>query len=149
MADNCRVGGTPAFTMGYAAILKRRGLDDDEDEEVVCPAGYFPIMTVHQAKGLEFDFVFVGNLGGGLWSSDAHQLEQDLRPFRLNPPAVTHSIPAAQWHDDIRQHFVAFSRAKFVLAMIASDSQLRKKGAQTASFGNNGGAWVRQNIQRL
>ena len=138
-----------SFYYGLCGYLEKRGLDDDEDEEVVCPAGYFPIMTVHQAKGLEFDFVFVGNLGGGLWSSNAHQLEQDLRPFRLNPPAVTHSIPAAQWHDDIRQHFVAFSRAKFALAMIASDSQLRKTGAQTASFGNNGGPWVRQNIQRL
>jgi DNA helicase-2/ATP-dependent DNA helicase PcrA len=138
-----------SFYYGLCGYLEKKGLDDDEDEEVVCPAGYFPIMTVHQAKGLEFDFVFVGNLGGGFWSSNAHQLEQDLRPFRLNPPAVTHSIPAAQWHDDIRQHFVAFSRAKFALAMIASDSQLRKTGAQTASFGNNGGPWVRQNVQRL
>jgi hypothetical protein len=72
-----------------------------EDEEVVCPAGYFPIMTVHQAKGL--DFVFVGNLGGSVSSSNAHQLEQDLRPFRFNPPVVTHPISASQWHDDIRQ----------------------------------------------
>lgn len=138
-----------SFYYGLCGYLGKKGLDDDEDEEVVVPAGYFPIMTVHQAKGLEFDFVFVGNLGGGFWSSDAHQLEQDLRPFRLNPPAVIHSIPAAQWHDDIRQHFVAFSRAKFALAMIASDSQLRKTGAQTASFGHNGGPWVRQNVQRL
>ena len=138
-----------SFYYGLCGYLEKKGLDDDEDEEVVCPAGYFPIMTVHQAKGLEFDFVFVGNLGGGFRSSNAHQLEQDLRPFRLNPPAVTHSIPAAQWHDDIRQHFVAFSRAKFALAMIASDSQLRKTGAQTASFGNSGGPWVRQNVQRL
>jgi DNA helicase II / ATP-dependent DNA helicase PcrA len=138
-----------SFYYGLCGYLEKKGLDDDEDEEVVCPAGYFPIMTVHQAKGLEFDFVFVGNLGGGLWSSNSHRLEEDLRPFRTNPPAIVHQIPAAQWHDDIRQHFVAFSRAKFALVLVATDGQLRKTGAQTASFGNQGGAWVRQNIPRL
>jgi DNA helicase-2/ATP-dependent DNA helicase PcrA len=137
------------FYYGLCGYLEKKGLDDDEDEEVVCPSGYFPIMTVHQAKGLEFDFVFVGNLGGGLWSSSAHRLEQDLRPFRFNPPTVFHPIAASQWHDDIRQHFVAFSRAKYALILLATDGQLRKTGAQTASFGNQGGGWVRQNTQRL
>lgn len=152
--DDTNAGRLPgwwygSFYYGLCGYLEKRGLDDDEEEEVVCPAGYFPIMTVHQAKGLEFDFVFVGNLGGGLWSSNAHQLEQDLRPFRFSPPTVVHPIPAAQWHDDIRQHFVAYSRAKFALVLIASDGQLRKNGTQTASFGNQGGGWVRQNTPRL
>jgi DNA helicase-2/ATP-dependent DNA helicase PcrA len=137
------------FYYGLCGFLEKKGLDDDEDEEVVCPSGYFPIMTVHQAKGLEFDFVFVGNLGGSVSSSNAHRLEEDLRPYRFNPPAIVHPIAASQWHDDIRQHFVAFSRAKFALALVATDSQLRKTGAQTASFGNQGGGWVRQNTPRL
>uniref|UniRef100_E6PXQ5 DNA 3'-5' helicase n=1 Tax=mine drainage metagenome TaxID=410659 RepID=E6PXQ5_9ZZZZ len=138
-----------SFYYGLCGYLEKKGLDDDEDEEVVCPAGYFPIMTVHQAKGLEFDFVFVGNLGGNVSSSSAHQLEEDLRPFRFNPPLVTHPISASQWHDDIRQHFVAFSRARFALVLMATDGQLRKTGSETASFGNQGGAWVRQNTPRL
>lgn len=137
------------FYYGLCGYLAQRGLDDDEDEEVVCPAGYFPIMTIHQAKGLEFDFVFVGNLGSSVSASDAHQLEQDLRRYRYNPPTVVHTTAAAQWHDDIRQHFVAYSRAKYALVLLATDSQLRKSGSQTASFGNQGGAWVRQNIPRL
>jgi DNA helicase-2/ATP-dependent DNA helicase PcrA len=137
------------FYYGLCGYLEKRGLDDDEDEEVVCPSGYFPIMTVHQAKGLEFDFVFVGNLGGSVSSSNAHQLESDLRPFRFNPPVVVHPIADSQWYDDIRQHFVAFSRAKFALILIATDGQLRKTGAQTASFGNQGGGWLRQNTPRL
>lgn len=138
-----------SFYYGLCGYLEKKGLDDDEDDEVVCPAGFFPIMTVHQAKGLQFDFVFVGNLGGALPSTNAHRLEEDMRQFRLNPPAVVHTIAAAQWHDDIRQHFVAYSRAKFALILVATDSQLRKTGIQTASFGNNGGAWVRQNVPRL
>jgi DNA helicase II / ATP-dependent DNA helicase PcrA len=152
--DDTNVGQLPdwwygSFYYGLCGYLEKKGLDDDEEEEVVCPPGFFPIMTVHQAKGLEFDFVFVGNLGGGLWSSNAHQLEQDLRQYRFNPPTVVHRIPDAQWHDDIRQHFVAYSRGRFALILIATDGQLRKTGAQTASFGNQGGGWARQNIPRL
>ena len=30
-----------------------------------------------------------------------------------------------------------------------TDGQLRKTGADTASFGSQGGSWVRQNLQRL
>ena len=137
------------FYYGLCGYLEQRGLDDDDYEDVVCPAGYFPIMTIHQAKGLEFDFVFVGNLGSNVQASNAHQLEQDLRQFRRSSPAVVHSIDNAKWHDDIRQHFVAYSRAKYALILVASDNQLRKRSDQTASFGGQGGGWVRQNIPRL
>ena len=152
--DNTNPGELPGWWYGYfyyglCGYLAQRPLNDDEDEDAVCPAGYFPIMTVHQAKGLEFDFVFVGNLGLAVWDSSSHHLEQDLLQFRHSPPAVVHSIDDAQWHDDVRQHFVAYSRAKYALILVAGDSQLRKKANQTASFGGQGGGWVRQNILRL
>lgn len=152
--DSINAGQLPGwwygnFYYGLCGYLAQKGLDEDEDDELICPAGYFPIMTVHQAKGLEFDFVFVGNLGASVSSSNAHQLEQVFRQFRLSPPTVTHPIASAQWHDDIRQHFVAYSRAKFALILLATDSQLRKTGTETASFGNQGGSWARQNIPRL
>ncbi len=137
------------FYYGLCGYLAQKGLDDGEDEEVVCPAGYFPIMTVHQAKGLEFDFVSVGNLGASVSPSNAHRLEQDFRQFRYNPPSVVHPITNAQWHDDIRQHFVAYSRAKFALILVATNNQLRKTGVETASFGNQGGSWARQYVFRL
>ena len=137
------------FYYGLCGYLAHRRLSDDEDDEVVCPAGYFPIMTVHQAKGLEFDFVFVGNLGNSVRDNDSHHIEQDLRQFRITPPAIVHSIAEAQWHDDIRQHFVAFSRAKYALVLVASNGQIRKLGTETASFGGQGGGWVRQNVLTL
>ena len=137
------------FYYGLCGYLEKKGLDDDEDEDVICPTGFFPIMTIHQAKGLEFDFVFVGNLGSNVQDSNAHQLEQDLRPFRLTSPVVINSIDDAKWHDDIRQHFVAYSRAKYALILVASNSQLRKDSDQTASFGDQGGRWAQQTIPRL
>ena len=137
------------FYYGLCGYLAQKRLNDDEDEEITCPPGYFPIMTVHQAKGLEYDFAFVGNLGLSVWDSSSHHIEQDLRQFRRNPPAIVHSIIDAQWHDDIRQHFVAYSRAKYSLVLVASDNQLRKQSTETASFGGQGGGWVRQNVPRL
>ena len=136
------------FFYGLCGYLVQKGLDDDEDDEVNYPSGYFPIMTIHQAKGLEFDFVFVGNLGASVRADDAHLLERDLRLFRSATPIV-HTIDDAMWHDSIRQHFVAYSRAKYALILVATDSQLRKRGHETASFGAQGGGRVRQVIPRL
>lgn len=138
-----------SFYYGLCGYLAHERLSDDEDEEVSCPVGFFPIMTVHQAKGLEFDFVFVGNLGLGVWDSSSHHLEQDLRGFRKNPPTIVHSINDARWHDDIRHHFVAYSRAKYSLILVASNSQLRKQATETAAFGGYGGGWVRHNLRRI
>lgn len=138
-----------SFYYGLCGYLEQRGLNDDEDEEVICPAGFFPIMTIHQAKGLEFDFVFVGNLGATVSASDSHQMEQDLRPFRISQPAVIHPINDSMWHDEVRQHFVAYSRARHALVLVGTDSQFRKTASETASFGSQGGSWVRQNVQRL
>ena len=138
-----------SFYYGFCGYLAQERLNDDEDEDVTCPPGYFPIMTVHQAKGLEFDFVFVGNLGLGIWDSSSHHIEEDLRQFRHNPPAVVHPITDAQLHDDVRQHFVAYSRAKYALVLVASESQIRKRANQTASFGGQGGGWVRQTALTL
>ena len=132
------------FYYGLCGYLAQSGLDDDEEEDVVCPTGYFPIMTVHQAKGLEFDFVFAGNLGLKVRDSDAHHVEKDLHTFRQNPSAIDHPITEAQWHDDIRQHYVAYSRAKYALILVANNSQLRTKPDKTASFGGLGGGRVRQ-----
>ena len=138
-----------SFYYGFCGYLEQKGLDDDEDEEEICPSGFFPIMTIHQAKGLEFDFVFVGNLGAAVQVSSAHQLEADLRDFRCTQPILIHSVDAAMWQDDIRQHFVAYSRAKSALILVARDGQLQKGGEETASFGAEGGGSIPQNLRRL
>ena len=137
------------FYYGLCGYIVQRGLSDDEDEDEVCPKGYFPIMTVHQAKGLEFDIVFVGNLGRSVRNDDSHQLEQDLRKFRRDAPNVVHSADEAKWHDDIRLHFVAYSRAKHALILMATNTQLGYKPDKTASFTGHGGGWVRQKVVRL
>lgn len=135
------------FYYVFCGYLESYGMDEDEDDEVVCPRGMFPIMTIHQSKGLEFDFVFVGSLGSAVSVGDAQMLEEALRPFRATPPTVIHPIDQAAWHDEIRLHFVAYSRAKYALVLLATNSQLRK--TDTASFGDPSAGLVQQYVQRL
>jgi DNA helicase II / ATP-dependent DNA helicase PcrA len=137
------------FYYVFCGYLEAHGIDDDEEDEIICPPGRVPIMTIHQSKGLEFDFVFVGSLGRSVSPSSAHLLESDMRPYRTNQPLITHSPNDAAWHDAVRQHFVAYSRAKYALVLLATDQQMRVPGSQTAAFGGQGGPWVNQTLPRL
>lgn len=136
-----------AFYYNLCGYMEAAGLDDDEDDEVIAPPGMFPIMTIHQAKGLEFDFVFVGTLGHGVNPGSAHNLEEDLRPYRMTPPNITYPKADAAWQDEARLHFVAYSRAKTALILLTTAQQLGR--SDTASFSGRGGPWARQNLLRL
>ena len=61
-------GVLPIWNIGFYNLffgyLARTGLDEDEDDQMISPPGMVPVMTMHQAKGLEFPFVFVGHMGG-------------------------------------------------------------------------------------
>jgi len=153
-SDNQHAGTVNSFWLngfyyGLCGYLERQGLDDDEHDESICPQGMFPVMTIWQSKGLEFDFVFVGNLGANVSASPTHQLEADFLPYRTNPPNITHTPVQLAWHDDIRLHFVAYSRARYSLVLLATNNQLRKQAGQTASFGAGGGPGLRQSLPRL
>ena len=51
------------FQNAFVTCLMAYGMNDPgKDEEMIAPPNRLPIMTVHQAKGLEFDFVFVAGL---------------------------------------------------------------------------------------
>ena len=101
-------GGTAAFYYGLCGYLDQKGLDDDEDEEVVCPMGFFPIMTIHQAKGLEFDFRFCREA----WALMCEERDLPIAwnrifdSFDSKNHEIFHPIREdSKWHDDIRQHY--------------------------------------------
>src|SRR5579883_197693 len=62
----------------FFGYLARAGLDEEEDGDVIAPLGLVPVMTMHQAKGPQFPFVFVGHMGENPRVSIAHQLETQL-----------------------------------------------------------------------
>ena len=90
MASNSNPGEVtgkwlPGFYYLFFGYLCRAGLDEEEDEEAIAPPGMVPVMTMHQAKGLQFPFVFVGHMGEDFKVSTAHRLETEFSVFPIRP----------------------------------------------------------------
>jgi len=114
----------------------------DIDEEIMphVPRSYFPIMTVHQAKGLEFPLAIV-DVGSDYQRNHAAQ-----RPFRfpaqgdnvhVMEDAVAAYCPVGgirtqraaverAWDDLRRLYFVAYSRPENVLLLVGLIPQLQQ-----------------------
>lgn len=127
-----------AFYRSFIGILTSKGIDDPEDEEIICPIDQFPVMTVHQAKGLEFDFVFVFGLHMYPDPNDSILIEEELIKFRKLSPFVSFSLNDRAEHDLIRFYYVAYSRAKFALIHLVTHNQLiRGYGKPNRDFKND------------
>jgi len=113
---------------GYLAL---EGMNDEEDEDVIVPPGYVPIMTIHQAKGLQFPFVFVGHLGATAdTGASVYTLEDDIARFS-NADGRTFARPDVSVRaevDVVRAFYVAYSRAQWALALVGSNAHFRKGG---------------------
>lgn len=109
------------FFNSFLRLLYEGGINEYEDPDNPFPKGYVQVMTIHQAKGLEFPVVVVGSLDKQL--SSQKKIDSDLSPYYRRPqfePAgrITH-------FDRMRLHYVAFSRPEKILVLTASS---RPKG---------------------
>jgi ATP-dependent DNA helicase UvrD/PcrA len=118
---------SPNFYHLFFGYLSRTGLDEEEDEEAIAPLGMVPVMTMHQAKGLQFPFVFVGHMGEDPNISVAHQLETQLSLFPTNAARAFARLPeqVRAELDLIRQYYVAYSRAQWALILMGTNGQFR------------------------
>jgi len=103
------------FYYSIISLISSDGLGDPEHNEEIIPPDQFPIMTIHQSKGLEFDFVFVYRLNRDPRVDTAVLLEDALLPFRESPPGMLFSPETRAEQDLIRLYYVAYSRAKYAL----------------------------------
>jgi DNA helicase-2/ATP-dependent DNA helicase PcrA len=131
-------GGANGFWLGnfyhlFVGYVMQSGLDDEEDDDVLCPLGLVPIMTMHQSKGLEFPFVFVGNMNEKPKVQASHKLETLFSNYPANPARnfVRISEQERAEMDLIRQYYVAYSRAKYALILLGTVSQLKGEGIPT------------------
>jgi DNA helicase-2/ATP-dependent DNA helicase PcrA len=101
------------------------GMNDEEDEELICPPGMVPVMTMHQSKGLEFPFVFVGHMGETAKVGPSHSLETIFSAYPANPARSFPRRPEAERAemDLIRQFYVAYSRAEYALIFLGTTAQ--------------------------
>jgi superfamily I DNA/RNA helicase len=99
----------------FSGFIQIQGLSDPENPEDLIPKGFIQIMTVHQAKGLEFPIVVVGSLRDKPDVSGDNWTEEFLTPFSPRKPNGTAEERAQQ--DLIRRFYVAYSRAKNLLIL--------------------------------
>ncbi len=105
-------------------------IDVDEDLMPHVPRQWFPMMTIHQAKGLEFPLVIV-DVGSGNGNEIPAFMRFPTRPSAVHhdedlvaPYSVLRQLRQARdavtrARDDLkRQYFVAFSRAQSVLLVV-------------------------------
>jgi len=125
-------------------------IEIDEDLLETLPPDRLNIMSIHQAKGLEFPLVVVDvgsdfrrihtshafkrfprlNNNGRVDRKSDVNMEDELRPY--SPLGQPQRLPLDRAFDDlIRHYFVAFSRAQDVLMMVGLDSV--KNGYETRS----------------
>jgi ATP-dependent exoDNAse (exonuclease V) beta subunit len=80
-------------------------------------------MTIHQAKGLEFEVVFVLRPDKQPFVGSTHTLEDELDPYarRLTRSSHRRSREMRAAEDAVRLYFVAYSRAKRLLVLVGHE----------------------------
>ena len=113
------------FYYSLVGLLTSHGLNDPEDEKIICPPDRLPIMTVHQAKGLEFPFVFVYGLNQNPKPDFSILLEDALSRFRKNPSLISFDPNQRAEQDLIRFYYVAYSRAQYALIQLVPKNHFK------------------------
>ncbi|MBE2196014.1 MAG: ATP-dependent helicase [Anaerolinea sp.] len=100
------------FFGSYLYALFRRGESEYEDADDPFPRGRIPFLTIHQAKGLEFPVVVLGNLRKD--DKGPQQVEILVRPLMDRDGEPLERIVE---FDTMRMFYVALSRAKNLLIL--------------------------------
>lgn len=101
----------------FLRLLFEGGINEYEDPDSPFPKGHVQVMTIHQAKGLEFPVVVIGSLSNQL--SSPKQVDRDLGPFYHRPPFEPPE--RITLFDRMRLHYVAFSRPQKLLVLTAHE----------------------------
>ena len=101
------------FFGSFLCLLFAGGINEYEDPDRPFPKGHVQVMTIHQAKGLEFPVVVVGSLTTQIRS--AKQIDRDLNPFYRRSPFEPED--RITLFDRMRLHYVAFSRPQKLLVL--------------------------------
>jgi DNA helicase II / ATP-dependent DNA helicase PcrA len=101
------------FYFSFLFAIYRLGESEYEDAEDPFPKGRIPFLTIHQAKGLEFPVVVLGNPRRTLRDPDF--IERAIFPFSENKNGEPLSRQAE--FDTMRIFYVALSRAQNLLIL--------------------------------
>ena len=105
----------------FLRLLHDGGINEYEDPDHPFPTGHVQVMTIHQAKGLEFPVVGVGSLDVIL--STAKEIDRKLGHLYRRPRFEPEDRITG--FDRMRLHYVAFSRAEKILVLTSDESPKR------------------------
>ncbi len=105
-----------SFYYVFCGYLEASDFDEPEDPHDQIPEGFVQMMTVHQAKGLEFPVTFVSDLDSEPWTGGTYWLENQLEPYAEIHP--TGGIEERGKRDEVRRFYVAYSRAEEDLLLL-------------------------------
>ena len=100
------------FFNSFLYALWRRGESEYEDADDPFPKGRIPFLTVHQAKGLEFPVVVLGNPRK---REAVQEIERIVRPLLERPDGEP--LDRIATFDVARMFYVALSRPKNLLVL--------------------------------
>lgn len=109
----------------FLRFLKEGGLEEYEGFDLATPSGSVSIMTVHQAKGLEFPITVVGSMEAvprkQYTELDALLEDKGLVRKSFEP------LNKTKYFDFWRLYYTAFSRAKNLLILAANETTEGRK----------------------
>ncbi len=104
------------FFHSFLRLLHTEGVNQCENPQQMPLVGHVQIMTVHQAKGLEFPVVILGRLDKPL--PQTRNEDRELKHFYHKQPPFEPDNRAPGF-DLARNYYVAFSRAEHILVLSA------------------------------
>lgn len=107
----------------FFCLLYEDGMNQFENHEQPFPSGHVLVMTIHQAKGLEFPVVVVGSLDWRV--PNLKDIDNRLRRYYHSPQ--NEPVDSITLFDFMRKYYVAFSRAINLLVLTGN----QRKGIST------------------
>jgi superfamily I DNA/RNA helicase len=118
-------GWLKSFYYNFLQYVANSQFDEPEDPYEQIPKGYLQVMTVHQAKGLEFPVVLAGDLNKGGRPGGTHFLEEQLSPYSELDVSGS-SKDARATNDAIRRFYVQYSRAEDALVLVGNENSVEQ-----------------------
>jgi DNA helicase-2/ATP-dependent DNA helicase PcrA len=129
-------------------------LDVDEELLATLPKGLIPVLTIHQAKGLEYPMV-IADVGSDFKTNHASQADSRFPATKPDQPNLfrqefgrfaayvdnSRSDVDERFDDLVRKYFVAFSRSAEVLMLVAHEEGIRRRVPNGATWWLRTGTW--------